>query len=388
MALPNPSNFTRILGSHMRAIKEHLEGAAGSTVAYHLRQLSGNFLITLSEAAGATKFRVNDSAAAEMFSVDSDGNVTVVGTLTQSGALILPLSASPAQTADGSVVWDSDDDVLTVGTGAATKRLGLTRGAGSNASATAEMVYDTTATKLKVWNGSASVDSADDVFTSIRTQFRLAVPRRMLAEYSGSGGLHSSDIAAGSTSPGHGLFVRTTGTSASSVATALLLEAYAAWTTAAGTAVVSSGDGTFRAATAPNKNPRMLIRGFLGASSANLTNSWFGFFAAAPTATIDGAYLRANTTGNMFSVTRQSGSETTTDLGARTTANTSYEIYTEDSGVTWLFRNNTTGTTVATHTVNVPTATVALGYGFAGITGSTIVFANVAYFRVESDSVA
>ena len=37
--------------------------------------------------------------------------------------LILPTSTTPAQTAEGSVVWDSDDDVLTIGTGAARKTL-------------------------------------------------------------------------------------------------------------------------------------------------------------------------------------------------------------------------------------------------------------------------
>lgn len=38
-----------------------------------------------------------------------------------SGTVLLPSVASPAQTADGSVVWDSDDNLLTVGTGSARK---------------------------------------------------------------------------------------------------------------------------------------------------------------------------------------------------------------------------------------------------------------------------
>jgi hypothetical protein len=40
-----------------------------------------------------------------------------------SGILIAPTSSSPAQTTEGSVVWDSDDDLLTVGTGAARKTM-------------------------------------------------------------------------------------------------------------------------------------------------------------------------------------------------------------------------------------------------------------------------
>jgi hypothetical protein len=34
------------------------------------------------------------------------------------GSLVLPQGTSPAQTAEGSIVWDTDDDLLTVGTGA------------------------------------------------------------------------------------------------------------------------------------------------------------------------------------------------------------------------------------------------------------------------------
>ncbi len=37
------------------------------------------------------------------------------------GVVVVPTSASPAQTVEGSVVWDSDDDLLTVGDGAARK---------------------------------------------------------------------------------------------------------------------------------------------------------------------------------------------------------------------------------------------------------------------------
>lgn len=39
------------------------------------------------------------------------------------GAIVLPTAAAPAQTAEGSIVWDSDDDLLTVGTGTARKTL-------------------------------------------------------------------------------------------------------------------------------------------------------------------------------------------------------------------------------------------------------------------------
>ena len=40
-----------------------------------------------------------------------------------SGAIVLPNTASPAQTSEGSVVWDSDNDLLTVGTGTSRKTM-------------------------------------------------------------------------------------------------------------------------------------------------------------------------------------------------------------------------------------------------------------------------
>ena len=121
MALPSPASFARILASHISSIKDHLEGAVGSTAPWHFRQSTGNFQVTLPDAAGATQFRVNDSGGVDVFHIDSDGGVTVVGTLTFSGALVLPVSTTPAQTTDGSIVWDSDDDRLTIGDGSSRK---------------------------------------------------------------------------------------------------------------------------------------------------------------------------------------------------------------------------------------------------------------------------
>ena len=157
MALPDFSTKAglAILASYFTDVVNHLQGAAGKTDAWHLRASAGNnILFTLSDAAGAQKFSIRDSGEVEKFSVDSDGNVTVTA-LTPS-TLTLPTSASPSQTAEGSVAWNSDDDRLTVGTGAATKVIGLSRGAGLAASATQELAYDTTAAALKVWDGSAS----------------------------------------------------------------------------------------------------------------------------------------------------------------------------------------------------------------------------------------
>ena len=53
--------------------------------------------------------------------VGSGKTISVAGTASISGTLIVPTSASPAQTTDGSMVWDSDDNLLTVGDGSSRK---------------------------------------------------------------------------------------------------------------------------------------------------------------------------------------------------------------------------------------------------------------------------
>jgi hypothetical protein len=55
--------------------------------------------------------------------VGSGKTLSVAGTASISGTLIVPTSASPAQTTDGSMVWDSDDNLLTVGTGSTRKTM-------------------------------------------------------------------------------------------------------------------------------------------------------------------------------------------------------------------------------------------------------------------------
>lgn len=119
MALPNPAPGDPIAAADIDAIRNHLEGAAGSTAAYLFRQLSGNFGIRLSTADGSTKVSIQDSAGVEVASIDSDGNL--IATANTFTTLNLPTSASPAPTVEGRVIWDSDDDNLTVGDGATTK---------------------------------------------------------------------------------------------------------------------------------------------------------------------------------------------------------------------------------------------------------------------------
>ena len=238
--------------------------------------------------------------------------------------------------------------------------------------------------------------SAGTFFDLLQTAFR--VPRRMLAMFSAvfvpamfDGVTYSpATIGVGFTHTNSANSTTSTGTLNNA-----LLESYTTQNTG-GTAtdVYASTTGgssfTMSPSTAPNKNPRMSVRYFPGASSVQM-RSFVGFMASAANAseTASGAYLRVNTTGNLFFVTRQGASETTTDLGARPTTLTSYEIETTDSGVTWTCRNVTTAAVVATHTANVPTAASGLGYVIGGRSASgDLVVNNVNYCEVESNSVA
>lgn len=71
------------------------EGGNSYTVAFHLVCKTGeDFLLDLSEAAGVRKFKVRDSAAATVFSVDSDGNLVAVGTAAITGATTITGAAT------------------------------------------------------------------------------------------------------------------------------------------------------------------------------------------------------------------------------------------------------------------------------------------------------
>jgi len=248
---------------------------------------------------------------------------------------------------------------------------------------------------LPVW-ATPATPATPAFFDLLQTAFR--VPRRLLAMFSAVFVPATFDnVAYMQAIIGVGFTHTNSGSSMSSTGTLnnALLESYTTQNTGgAFTDVYASTTGsasiTMSPSTAPNKNPRMSVRYFPGASSVQM-RSFVGFMASAANAsdTASGAYLRVNTTGNLFFVTRQGASETTTDLGARPTTLTSYEIETTDSGVTWTCRNVTTAAVVATHTTNVPTASSGLGYVVGGRSASgDLVVNNVNYCEVESNSVA
>lgn len=217
--------------------------------------------------------------------------------------------------------------------------------------------------------------TANNVFDMIRTQFRAN--RRMVAETSGGG-----YISPGLSTVGSGLaYMNTTTPALVSVGGEFGFRL--GDTMSANNGVANSIASSTTVALPPNKSPRMLVRVVHPTASANVTDWLVGFFDA-NSATPSGAYLRAVTTGNIFAVCRQGGSESTTDLGALSrTVVLGYEIETTDAGVTWIFRNQA-GTVLVSQTSNVPTAGTNLAYGVEGTFATSAIPCYVMYLRVEA----
>ena len=224
-----------------------------------------------------------------------------------------------------------------------------------------------------------------EVFDGVRTLFRAN--RRKVAEYAPAQlGADSTNTNLLQVTSGVGFSVYTAGTNSDTVA-AISGEPYMKFGT--GASGTKYGVGPFSTGTnlilalSPNHSPRMLMRVQLPGASANVTSWDGGFFDTAAGLTAAGAYLRIATTGNVYFVTRQGAAETTTDLGAlsRTTL-LGFEIESVDAGVTWVCRNQA-GTTLATHTTNVPTAATALAYGVMYTWATATIPMGIAYLLVE-----
>ena len=109
MSLPNPSTGDVVAATDVSSIKTHLEG--GNTAPWLLIAEAGSDIVL--RAAVSRAVRIQNSSSVDYVVFNSSG-VAVA-------SLILPLSAAPSQTADGSLVWDTATDRLTVGTGSSRK---------------------------------------------------------------------------------------------------------------------------------------------------------------------------------------------------------------------------------------------------------------------------
>jgi len=123
MALSSVSAGNEVQAANINQFKEHLEGGAGKTVAYLLRQTTGSdFIIVLGGNSTSRKFSMKDSDDAEIFAVNADGKVTAVEVAPT--ALTAPSSSSPAQTTAGQLVYDTTLSKLTVGNGSSRDTIG------------------------------------------------------------------------------------------------------------------------------------------------------------------------------------------------------------------------------------------------------------------------
>jgi chemotaxis protein MotB len=210
--------------------------------------------------------------------------------------------------------------------------------------------------------------------------------RRVFAEFAGGVGIQSSTSGL-TVGLGFGTISGSSGLVTSVSATADLLRLVTQTSNGAYAGVVTGEGAAARAILRPDQSPMMIFEGIPSAAAAALAVWMAGFFeASTPTATKNGAYLRRVTTGNVFFVTRQGGSETTTDLGNITTRR-QLIIESPDKGVTWYCIDAEDGSVLATHTGNVPTAATALAFGTAILNNTTsAVTADPAYMRVEANT--
>jgi len=101
--------------------------------------------------------------------------------------------------------------------------------------------------------------------------------------------------------------------------------------------------------------------------------------------TNDCAMFRSITTGNLFAVTGDGSSETTTDLGSvHTLGDTAiFEVISSGNGGTWTFKIN--GTTRATHTANLPDAKMKCVVGIGNNTTTLLRINNLDYIWATQD---
>ena len=224
-----------------------------------------------------------------------------------------------------------------------------------------------------------TVAAAESAFDSIRTSFRST--RRLVGEYNPSG---PNNPAVAQQEGVVGFEYYNQGGNATDNQSSVSGENVQKFSVSVAQPNGGIYSGSVYTTIRPSMSPRMLCRVLQPAVSANVI--WFaaGFFSGIAATTSNGALLRITTTGNVFFVTRQGASETTTDLGVLSrTVVLGYEIESTDAGVTWVCRNQA-GTTLATHTTNVPTAATSLFYGVGGGTSTAAVPFGVAYIRVEA----
>jgi hypothetical protein len=117
---PSPAISSYVAGQTFRFIAS---GANTTNVTVAISGLAAKAVTK----EGSTALIAGDIQSGAIVSITYDGTrfqmVDAVASGVAPGVLLLPAATSPAQTADGSIVWDSDDNLLTVGDGSSRKTM-------------------------------------------------------------------------------------------------------------------------------------------------------------------------------------------------------------------------------------------------------------------------
>jgi len=359
MALSQFSAGQVLNDTDLDAIVNHLQGASGSTDAWHFRSSTGNnFLVTLSDNAGARKFSIRDSDGTEVFSVTSDGALTAVSNVFTS--LDIPTSSSPSQTTEGRAVWDSDDDVLTIGDGSSRKTFGYLGTSVALASGTAAAGTSSEASRVDHVHPDGTISGAAQAFVEAGVHKGFAA----LGSPTGAHTYADDDLI------GMGFVVQETNSGSVTTTTSGALSG--TWTFSTST-TGSSDAGVFGPSYLYTADWTLVWRGILPTNAALLA-AFIGCKANANFADENNVIaFRVLTTGNIFGVCDSGGTETTRDTGVTPDGSTEHTLRIEVRSAGTIVRFYLDDVQVgADVTTNIPTASLTACIGLQNNTTTDV----------------
>jgi hypothetical protein len=436
MALTQVTAGDTAQASDVNQFKNALEGAAGATVSYSLLVASGqNLLMTLPDNAAARKVSIRDSDLAEIFNVDSNGNMkaygtaTVVGTATAGafttagvtttasvsatgagtfggavqGATVVSVGALTAASADiaGTLQLGSSNITTCTAAGLLKHEAGglefdasaITTGGiikGASAGVMALLARGSANQLLAVNAGGTDIAWATVVGASLEGVLEDSGANRCLLMWSD----FTLDIAKVVTFKafdfGCDKFVDNGGTMNQETNNSGGMIYLNTSSTSGGAAAIEHYEPSPGGPADYAKDPRIEFKCAFETAQSALQCQGGGFHdVRAPTewdeTNHDIACFRSLTTGNLFAVTGDGSSETTTDLGSVHTLGDDavFEVISSGNGGTWTFKIN--GTTRATHTSNLPNARMKCFVGLSNNTTTLLRINNLDYIWATQD---
>jgi len=384
-------------------IIDHLEGASGSTLAYFLRVLgSNNFTIRLPDAGGTQEFRIQDSGGTSVCTIDSDGNVTFAGTQATTGNTTLTANltvggnAAVTGNADVGGTLELGSSNITTSTAAgllkheagglefdasAITTGGLIKG---DSAGVMEILAKGAANTLLTMNAGATDfawTATSVALAAILTDFKDNRALLCWSDFTSQPPANQKTVDFGVTwrSPG-AIAIRTAGDA---------VNGQYELTTSASSGYSSSLE-TFTNVVDYTKDPYFTVRLTSRAANSALQVQAWGFndntsVTAWDDTTNDCAMFRSITTGNLFAVTGDGSSETTTDLGSvHTLGNAAtFEIVSSSNGGSYAFKIN--GTTRATHTGTLPNTGMRVMTGIANNTTTDLALTGIDFMYATQD---